>query len=344
MISLATMQRHIWRRTLWRSLMALVLVSGMLLPAQLPAKAADCTKTSWPGLVALPDLGTGAYQTYPGGLYPGSSNQMPSDYLHQGLYRTQAVITRDASGLPSSQGKIGLISIGMSNTTMEFSVFKSTADADADKNPKLVIVDTAEGGKDAEKVKNAGDDYWTMWVPQHLSAAGVSAAQVQAAWLKEAIATPSNFGGFPASTQLLQADLEAILTILTTTFPNLQLVYVSNRTYAGYASTTLNPEPYAYESSFAVKWLVEKRIQTNPTDRPWVAWGAYLWTNGTAGRSDGLTWQCSDTASDGTHPSASGQQKVAGLLLNFFKTDPTAQPWFTKFGWQVHLPLVYGTQ
>jgi pre-peptidase len=39
-------------------------------------------------------------------------------------------------------------------------------------------------------------------------------------------------------------------------------------------------------------------------------------------------WACTDTVSDGTHPSASGQAKVAGLLLDFLKTDPTAAPWF----------------
>ena len=30
----------------------------------------------------------------------------------------------------------------------------------------------------------------------------------------------------------------------------------------------------------------------------------------------------------GTHPSDSGRRKVAGLLLRFMKTDPTAKTWF----------------
>lgn len=38
-------------------------------------------------------------------------------------------------------------------------------------------------------------------------------------------------------------------------------------------------------------------------------------------------------ANDGTHPSpTSGVQKVAGLLLDFFTTDPTARPWFLARG------------
>jgi hypothetical protein len=109
--------------------------------------------------------------------------------------------------------------------------------------------------------------------------------------------------------------------------------------YAGYASTTLNPEPYAYESGFSVQWLIGDHIQNNPSARPWLGWGPYLWTNGTSGRSDGLVWNCADVlASDGTHPSASGSQKVAALLLTFLKIDPTAQPWFG--GYRVTLPMV----
>ena len=35
-------------------------------------------------------------------------------------------------------------------------------------------------------------------------------------------------------------------------------------------------------------------------------------------------------ARDGTHPSDSGREKVARLLLDFFKTDPTAKSWFVE--------------
>jgi len=33
---------------------------------------------------------------------------------------------------------------------------------------------------------------------------------------------------------------------------------------------------------------------------------------------------------DGMHPSPSGKQKVARMLLNFFKTDPPARKWFVE--------------
>jgi lysophospholipase L1-like esterase len=43
---------------------------------------------------------------------------------------------------------------------------------------------------------------------------------------------------------------------------------------------------------------------------------------------DDLNWLNTDFILDGTHPNPTGRQKVAKLLLHFFKTDPTAKTWF----------------
>ena len=61
---------------------------------------------------------------------------------------------------------------------------------------------------------------------------------------------------------------------------------------------------------------------------PWLAWGPYLWANGTNKRDDGLFYERDDLGGDGTHPSATGARKVAKQLLEFFKTDATAKSWF----------------
>ena len=62
-------------------------------------------------------------------------------------------------------------------------------------------------------------------------------------------------------------------------------------------------------------------------DVPWLAWGPYLWANGTMPRSDGLTWQIDDFELDGERLSAKGAQKGAQLLLQFLLGEPTAS-WF----------------
>ena len=60
---------------------------------------------------------------------------------------------------------------------------------------------------------------------------------------------------------------------------------------------------------------------------PWIAWGAYLWANGTLPRSDGLTWQRDDFESDGEQLSPMGARKAATLLMQFLYSEPTAS-WF----------------
>jgi hypothetical protein len=221
-------------------------------------------------------------------------------------------------------GKIVLLSIGMSNTTQEFRVFMRDAAADPRKSSKVVLVDGAQGGQDAITISDPNARFWTV-VAERLAAAGVAARQVEVVWLKQAIARPTE--AFPADAKRLQAALRSIDRILRQRFPNLRLVYVSSRTYGGYASTPLNPEPYAYESGFAVKWFVQDRL-AGRLKGPWVLWGPYLWTDGTRGRGDGLVWTCADVQADGTHPSAGGAEKVSQLLLRFFETDATARRWF----------------
>ena len=61
---------------------------------------------------------------------------------------------------------------------------------------------------------------------------------------------------------------------------------------------------------------------------PWMAWGPYIWADGTNPNPDGLTYACSDLQDDGTHPSRAGQEKIAQMLLAFFKSDTTTRPWF----------------
>src|SRR5439155_6117546 len=115
----------------------------------------------------------------------------------------------DANGnVDTNNGRVVMISIGMSNTTHEFAsgsndgggtnaTVKTRADADPAKNPRLVIVDGAQGGQDATDWTNVNAMTWSV-VGQRLTAAGVSSNQVQVAWLKEALAQVAKYGGFPA--------------------------------------------------------------------------------------------------------------------------------------------------
>lgn len=293
------------------------------------------------GMVPLTELGQGDYKGEDGGLYGGGSNVPPPAHARAAAQRSALIVPLDAAGEPADDGKIVLISIGMSNTSQEFSVFKRIADGDDQTSPSVVIVNGAQGGRDAlcwAGRRPQGPEPWSV-LDQRLEAAGVTPPQVQAAWMKQAIAGPAKIGEFPDHARQLQADMETALNIAKKRYPSLRLVFISGRIYAGYAGGPLNPEPYAYESAFAVRWVIQEQIAGSPklnyaSERgevlaPVVLWGPYLWGDGvTSRKADGLVWEREDLGGDGTHPSGSGQRKVADMLLEFFKANPYAKPWF----------------
>ncbi|MEP7149582.1 MAG: VCBS repeat-containing protein [Acidobacteriota bacterium] len=336
-------------------LLAIVVLIALFAAAiEWPVSAADCTRTSI-GQTPLTDLGTGSYLGFTGGLYSGGSNSIPSDHLAAGLARSAQVQPLDTNGNPSPNGKYVLLSVGMSNTSNEFCAAGTTtnctpetfiprAAADQQVNhSRLAIVNGAQGGQDAQAWTSPTSPTYNAVRDQRLAAFQLTEAQVQAVWLKQANAGPtSSLPNSNADAYDLLTKLGMIIRAMKTRYPNLKQVFLSNRIYAGYATATLNPEPYAYESGFAVKWLIEAQIDqmrglpqdpragnlSYDTVAPWIGWGPDLWANGTTPRSDNLSYLCSDLNSDGTHPSAGGRAKVASLLLNFFKSNPISRRWF----------------
>jgi len=315
------------------------------------------------GRIPINDLGSGAYQpldggfSAQGGLYPGGSNSRPSQHETDGLAASGAIVPRLADGTADPAGTdpesyYALVSIGLSNTTQAFQEFKRDADADLLKHPKLIVVDGAQLGKDANEWAKSTSSVWstlntrlTTATKPDGSTVTLSPDQVGAAWVMLSNAFPS--GGFPSfARDDLKADLAQIARNLKIKFPNLKAVYLSSPPYGGYSGPAdlKQPEPYPYESGFSVKWLIEDQINNVPgvtlTEAPWLSWGPYLWADGLFPRADGqdwprsngLTWMCGDYESDGGHPSALGEDKISQILLSFFKTDTTTAGWFTSGG------------
>jgi hypothetical protein len=281
------------------------------------------------------------YKGHKGGLYPDGKNERPAAHEVAGVALAKKVRPLGRDGKPAADGKIVLLSVGMSNTSQVFTGFQKVASEDEDKAPAVVLVNGAQGGMTAKRIQDAndggdGEEYWGE-VDSRLKSAGATRAQVQVVWIKQADAGPSQ--GFPRYAQTLQRELEKIVQLLPKRFPNVKLVYLSSRTYGGFARTKLNPEPYAFESGLSVKWLIEKQLKgerglnydsgKGAVTAPWLSWGPYLWAGPTK-RADGFYSEEADFAKDGTHHSAAGQRKMGEFLLGFFKTDSTAKPWFVK--------------
>jgi hypothetical protein len=297
--------------------------------------AQNCSNT-FVGYPPINDLGTGYWQGAQGGLYPNGSNYIPASHMNAGLSIANNIQPLDTNGnVDAANGSVVWVSLGMSNTTQETQIFIPMTDTFSLKNPKLKLVDCAQGGQAIIQMLDTTGPFWPT-VENRLAAAGKTREQVQVAWFKEAEMSPSDtsFATYPDA---LKNKFNQAMQLCKTKFPNLKLCYLSSRIYAGYATTMLNPEPYAYYSGWSVKRLIEDQINgdtsltfAGPSARAaWLAWGPYLWADGLTPRSDGLTWVCpTDFNSDGTHPAMPGRQKVANMLFNFFSADSTSIPWF----------------
>jgi hypothetical protein len=342
--------------------------------------AADTTpavRADWSSLVPLTDL-TNIYKGQDGGLYGGGKNEPPAAHRSVWVKACAQVQPLDAEGRPAKDGKVVLLTVGFSNTHLESEDFVRTGAADSQKSPSVVLVDGAIGGRAAVMWAYDGSDRLpkteqnrldhemealhmpkghrgNRQVPEdkdtwptlelRLKQAGVTPAQVQAVWMKHVEAGAVALGEFPAHAKAMEADLVDILVIAKQRLPNLRVAFFSSRTYGGWAKPTAgSPEPYAYETGFAVRGLLLRQIKGDPllnydpargeVKAPVALWGPYLWACGDQPRkTDGLVWTLQDVRSnDHMHPSDAGCRKVTEQLLKFLKTDPGTRQWFVKPG------------
>jgi hypothetical protein len=278
------------------------------------------------------------YKGEDGGLYGEGRNEPSAAHLKIARSEAAKIEPLDAGGMPATDGAIGLVSISMSNATMEFSRFKELADADTKRSPNVTIVDCAQGGQAMAQWVDPQGPAW-MEADRRLEVAKVSPKQVQVVWVKLANILPT--GELTDHGKKLQKDTTVVVQNAKARFPNLRIAFLSSRIYGGWTTVPLNPEPYAYEGAFVVRWLIQDQLKGDPSlnydpakgpvKAPLLLWGPYLWADGTTPRKrDGLIYAARDFEVDGAHPSESGRQKVANLLLTFFQTDSLARTWYLK--------------
>src|SRR5207249_897609 len=123
---------------------------------------------------------------------------------------------------------------------------------------------------------------WNTIINNYLPDQGVTANQVVAVWMEDSNGIAS--GTFPGDMTGMQANYESDMNNLHTLFPNLKLVYFSSRIYAGYSNgvAAINPEPYAFESGFAVKNAIGDQLNgasnlnydpaLGVVKAPWMSW------------------------------------------------------------------------
>jgi hypothetical protein len=226
---------------------------------------------------------------------------------------------------------------------------RAAADLSVNKH-SLVIVNGAVDGQDAPAWASPSSPNYDRIKAARLAPLGLSENQVEVVWVKLDDAKPTTpLPADSADAHIFLSNLGQVLRALRVRYPNLELVFLSSRTYAGYATpgadstSDLNLEPYAYEEGFSVKWAIESQINEMrglPADpragslnyakkaAPLIVWGPYLWADGATARSDGFLWNRADFEEDGMHPSQSGESKVGVALLEFFKNSLYTKCWF----------------
>ncbi|MBA3916479.1 MAG: hypothetical protein H0X25_22065, partial [Acidobacteriales bacterium] len=268
------------------------------------------------------------------------SNVRPADHDAYGISLAQQIQPLNADGQPDPNGKAVIVTIGESNVQIEGGAFSDDATVDSMKNPSVLVANGALGNATAANLSQTGSAFWTTITDWIIPNYGVTANQVVAAWVEPADSLYT--GTFPSDISTLQSQIESETQNLLIYFPNIKLAYFSSRIYAGYSNglSNTNPEPYAYEDGFAVKWAIQDQLNGNanlnfdpskgPVLAPWMSWGPYTWANGLLiPNTTGLLWSCQDIKNDGVHPSTPGGRELVGQqVLDFFKTDATTTPWF----------------
>lgn len=288
--------------------------------------------------IPLADLGSGEYRGWTGGLYPGGSNVPPAAHLATALALADGIQPRDAAGAPHPAGWIGMVSIGMSNTSQEFKILERLLDSATDVHPALRVVNGAQGGIAAETMADPAHPYWDLLVAR-VAAAGLSPAQVQVCWLKQALGTVTD-AMFPNHVLTLEAHLAAIARNARQRFPNLRICYLANRIYGGYTDRIDRGEPLTYESGFAVQRVIARQIAGDPelnpdpaagaVRAPLLLWGTEQWADGENAREDGLAWLLSDYESDRIHPALAGEFKAGERWMAALRVEPVAQRWLFR--------------
>ena len=287
----------------------------------------DSTNQQTNDLIPLIDLKAGIYyKNESSGLYGNGNNEIPSSHLIS--------LTTKIEEIKPIGGKIGFLSIGMSNTAYEFKYFMRLVENDKNKSNYLHLCNGAQGGATADLWAEASSKAWNV-LNERLQQSGLISDQVQIVWLKTAHKKPTTFMPDQNSDAVqLEKDIISIINILKEKFLNLKVIYLSSRIYAGYATSDLNPEPFAYESAFDVRNVILEQINGNQLldlkTTPALVWGPYIWANGENKNSSGLNWSKSDyDTKDFTHPGrGAGIEKVGRILYEFFTTDELAKEFY----------------
>lgn len=291
-----------------------------------------------PPLIPLNDLGTGSFQGYQGGLYPGGKNNPSGTYANDLLSTSNSIVPIDVLGNSApTNGYIVFISLGGSTGGKNMTALIDKTKDNPLTNSRLKLMN---GNQPAQRATLSGiadpnNIYWAH-VSQILSGHKSSFKQVQLVYLEtdDGVTTSK----FPDRPNIIKGKIEACMRTMLKKFPNLKLVYLLGRTRTfSNTKTPWNTEPAPYEFGWACKWAIEDQINGVPGTEykgankvaPMATWGFYQWADSLPRTTDKFYWRFSETK-DGLHANEAGQDTLSKRFQNFLLTDPYANIWYAK--------------
>ncbi len=296
-------------------------------------------------LIDYPIVGRAYLDQFEGGLYPGGINAMPPAHLAAGLAA--------GANIQPINGSVVLMSLGMSNTSDHFREFVRLFNADSKVAENVVAVNAAQYSEPAPAWDDPSDLTYNV---ADMIIRPNTPDQVQAIWVLQANPYPEVSLPSPnADAYTFRNTLADIARAAKIRYPNLQQMIFSSRIYScdrlgvNLEERALHPEPFAYESGYSVKWLIEEQVNQEATgvidpsvgdirysngSAAWLGWGAYIWTDdGNPRSTDGYSMDDRDLADDCTHPGNAPKTTMPKLMDyfkgrgNFPENDVTSQ-WF----------------
>lgn len=281
-----------------------------------PNEAANPTSgNSADSQIPIPlDVGTGTYKGLPLGL---QDNGAP-------------VVT-------AVDGVIGVVCIGMSNASQECEDFiaKLGGEFAGQVNPQVRVVNCAVPGNAIEKWNDpAYDKLWEKCIGQKIPQAGLRPEQIRVVWHKAAdmFTTEASGAAFPPYPDPnsdyfhFYANLTMFAARLHEKLPSVQAVYVTSRSYGGFAAKESRGEPHSYEEGLALnQWLKDHPL----VDGVWYGWGAYIWAPDCATgavNASGVCYERGDYRDDGIHPEQGARDKISQMLHERFSQFEWYQP------------------
>ena len=221
---------------------------------------------------------------------------------------------------------IGVVCIGMSNSNQECSTFIASIQGlwAGDISPAVRVVNCARGGHALERWVDPDFDeaLWERCIQTLLPQNGVRPEQVRVLYHKAANQFTTGADGsvlppYPDSDSDFVAfhdNLGQFADRVPLWFSEVAAVYTSSRTFGGFAGNPRRGEPLSYEEGHALnEWLADHRT----VEGVWYGWGPYLWAPSCLDggfNGSGVCYDREDFVNDGVHPSASGREKVAGMI------------------------------